>query len=133
MNPSAPPPLPTEAAWRTYVRSAVSLFPAFAAWVFASLFLQARLEMVWREAGLVGSRAQWLMSISDAFHHNFRFICLAVVLVIIVLELPVRVWPRYRRTVIFSATVLLNTAVFVWVLTLATAALLAAPLLANHK
>lgn len=89
--------------------------------------------MIWREAGLLGSRTQWLMSFSDAFRQNFWFIFISVALLFVFLELRIHTWPRYRRPMLFSATVLLNAAVFTWILSLATAALLAAPLLLKAK
>ncbi len=89
--------------------------------------------MIWEKAGLVGSRAQWLISFSNAFHQHFWYIITGVVLVFSFFEFRVRAWPRYRRTVLFSLTILLNSAVFIWVLTLATAALVAVPLLLKAK
>ena len=125
-----PPPLPSsEPAWRTYVRAGVFLAPAFVSWVFASLFLQARLEMIWDQAGLVGSRAQWLMSSSDFFHQHFWLVFGLMVIVLAVLEFRVRTWHRYRRKVVFSVTMILNSAVLIGLLVICTSALLAVPLL----
>ena len=133
MNPQVPLPSPAEAMWRAYLGLSVSVLPAFSAMAFASIFLQPRLEMVWRDAGLVGSRAQWLMSLSNGFHDYLWFEIFALALLMVVLERRVRLWPRYRTPVIFSGSVLLNATVFSWLLMLATAALLAAPHLADHK
>lgn len=131
MNPSIHPPLlrSPEPPLRAYVSSVILLLPAFASWIFASLFLQARLEMIWQRAGLAHSRAQWLISFSDGCRRSFWFIVAGAVLLLLFMELRVRLWPRYRRVALLLATVTLNAAAFIWVLTIATAALLATPIL----
>jgi hypothetical protein len=42
-------------------------------------------------------------------------------------------WPRYRRGVVAAVVVFFHTAVLVGITTIATAALLAAPILLRHK
>jgi type II secretory pathway component PulF len=132
MNSQTPPPLPDpNSAFRTYLRAIALLIPTVVVWLFANTFLLPKLEYIWQLAGLTGSKAEWLMDASYAFKQHFRTIALGVVVVLLLLEFRWRAWPRYRRTVVACATLFFHTAVLVGIATVATAALLAAPLLAK--
>ena len=134
MNSQAPPPSPDpNSAFRTYLRAVALLIPTVFIWLFAITFLAPKLEQLWRDTGLTGSKAQWLMDASDAFKSNFYFVVAGVVVVLLLLEFRWAAWPRYRRVVVACATLFFHTAVLVAITTIATAALLAAPLLLKHK
>jgi hypothetical protein len=103
------------------------------AWSFAFIVLLPKLETLWRDAGLSGSRAQWLMNAARGFYDNFYYILYGVVFLVMVLELRVKSWRRHRRLFLFIITFLLNSAVIFGILAVATDALLAVPLLAKPK
>jgi hypothetical protein len=134
MNDQAPPPLPDpNSAFRTYLRAGATLIPTVLIWLFAGTVLVPKLEQLWRDTGLTGSRAQWLMDVSDVFHNNFYFIVTGLLAVLLLVEFRWAAWPRYRRGAVTAVVVLFHTAVLVGITTIATAALLAAPLLLKHK
>ena len=110
-----------------YLRMTLLLMPALVTWVFAGLFLQPKLELIWRESSLNKSNAQWLISLSTILQGSFLPIVICAVLFFILLDLYTSSWKRFRQSVIFSSAVILNAAVLVWCLTIATAALMAAP------
>ena len=132
-NP-VPPPLPNiESALATYLKAFGTIFPALFIWFFSNLFMLPKLEWLWEHTNLTGSKAQWLMDVSNFLAHSMQFIFGAVVLLLIVLELCVSVWPRYRRTVVSVIAVLFHTTVLLGLTAMATSVLLAAPLLTKTK
>jgi len=116
-----------------YVRTGVWLLPALVVWFFAHTILLPKLEQLWQDTGLTGSKAQWLMDISHGFHDHFYYVFAGASVLLVILEFRWRAWPRYRRAVMAVATFLVNLAVLVFLTTIATAALLAAPMLLKHK
>lgn len=132
MNSATPPPLPnTEAALLTYLRAGFFLLPAFVVWLFTRTFLLPRLEMVWERAGISPSRApraQFLLDTSDAFASNFWLIAAFCAAIVVVLELFVARWHRYRRMGVGAVAFLLNAGVLVGLTVVSTTALLAVPL-----
>lgn len=134
MSSQRPPPLPDpNSACRIYLRAILTLIPTIFIWLFADLFLVAKLKQLWGETGLSGSKAQWLMTLSDTFHQNFNFIVPGLMILLLFVELRWAAWPRYRRAVVAGIVLFFHTAVLVGVTTIATAALLAAPLLHKHN
>ncbi|HYF34552.1 MAG TPA: hypothetical protein VD994_04620 [Prosthecobacter sp.] len=137
-NPYEPPstpaePAPSDQAWKTYLGAATVVLPALFFWVFATIILLPRISQVWKDAGLEGSRPQWLMDLSWAFVLHFNVIVLALAAVLLLLELRYRKWPQYRRMVIGAATFLVNTAVLLGLTVICVSALLAVPHLARIK
>lgn len=134
MSSHTPPPLPDpDGAFRTYVRAVALLIPTIFVWLFATTFLVPKLEQLWKDAGLTGSKAQWFMNATYALKQNFTFVLAGVVVVLLLLEFRWAAWPRYRRVVVASASLFFHTVVLVGITMIATAALLAAPLLARAK
>lgn len=134
MSSQAPPPLPlTSSALRTYLLAVVTLLPTVLIWQFAGIVLVPKLKQLWRDTGLTGSRVQWLMDASDAFRDNFYFIVAGILAFFLLIEFRWLAWPRYRRAVVVGVVILFHTAVLVGITAIATASLLAAPLLLKHK
>lgn len=134
MSSPTPPPLPDRnSALRTYLRAGATLIPTVCFWLFARTVLVPKLEKLWQDAGLTGSRAQWLISISDAFQQNFYFIFLGITLPLLLAEFQWPQWPRYRRGAVAGLVVFFHTAVLFGITAIATAALSAAPLLLKNK
>jgi hypothetical protein len=129
-----PPPLPDpNSAFRTYLRAVALLIPTIFFWTFASLFLVPKVEQIWDDAGLTGSKVQWLFDASDALKQSFYFIVAAAVLILLLLEFRWPAWPQYRRTVVACFTLFCHTAVLVGVTTIAVTVCVAAPRLAKTK
>ena len=130
MNTDVPPPIPnTGVVLRTYLGAVLFLLPAFMVWSFSSVFLFPKLEMIWHQAGLVHSRAQWLLDTSRLFKDNGRMVFAAVILLFVALEIFSHTWPRYRWRVVVSTVFVLNTAVLVGLTTLCISAFLAVPII----
>jgi len=129
-----PPPLPNRLrGLGVYLRTGVWLLPALVVWFFAHLILLPKLGQLWQDTGLTGSKAQWLMDISHGFHDHFYYVFAGASVLLVIFEFRWRAWPRYRSAVMAVATFLVNLAVLVFLTTIATASLLAAPLLLKHK
>lgn len=118
---------------RTYLRAGVMLSPSIFFWLFASVFLVPKLEQIWLEAGLSGSRVQWLMDASNFPRQYFYYIVPGGVLALLLVESYWTAWPRYRRVVVACVTLFFHTAVLIGITTIATSALVAAPLLHKHN
>ena len=118
---------------RIYLRSALWLTPAFFIWLFANAFLLPKLKQGWALAGLQGSKAQMLMDVSSALQGQFEFAFFGLVAVLVLLEFFWTRWPRYRRVVVSGIALLIHTAVLVGITAIATAALLALPILTRSK
>src|SRR5688572_16017733 len=109
MADATPPPLRgPETALATYLKAGATVFPALLIWLFANAFLLPKLQALWREANLGGSRAQWIMDASSCLAHSMQFVFGVVFLLLIVLELWVRAWPHYRRAAVSVVAVLFH-------------------------
>jgi type II secretory pathway component PulF len=109
------------------------VIPTLFFWLFADTFLVPKLEQLWRDTGLTGSKAQWLIGVSDVFHHNFYFILIGLLGLLFLVEFRWSSWTQYRRAVIAGLVLLFHTAVLVEITAIATTALLAAPIHLKHK
>ena len=128
-----PPPLPNAGlARKTYLAGAIFLLPALTAWLFSTIFLLPRLELIWQQTGLVHSRAGWLLDASRLLKDNFYWALIALIAVFAALEYRVRAWPRYRWWVVATTVFLLNVAALVGLTLLCISALLAVPLVTAH-
>ena len=131
MNPTTSPDHSN--AWRTYLRAIVFLIPSALAWSFAGEFLLPRVQLIWRQAGLTASNAQWLMDSSSSFTRSMPYSFAAAFLILVLVEILWSAWPRFRRIVVACATLIFHTAVLADITSIAIAACLAAPLLAKHQ
>jgi len=126
------PPL-LESARVTYLKAIGTILPALCIWIFANIFLLPKLQWLWERTNLTGSKAQWLMDVSYFLSNNIRVVFGFVALLLVVLELRVRAWPKYRRTVVSVLVVVIHTVVLLALASIATLVLLAAPLLTKTK
>jgi len=128
------PKLPSyERGLTVYFQAVATIVPTLFIWVFANVFLVPKLQYIWELVGLTHSKAQWFMDESFFLMHHIQVIFGAVVLVIVILELRYRAWPRYRRAVITTLTVLIHTTVLIGITAIACATLFAAPLLTRKQ
>ena len=129
-----PPPLPSaETALATYLKAAGTIVPALFVWLFSNAFLLPKLEWLWQQTNLTGSKAQSIMDASYFLAHGMQFVFGVVVILLVLLELRAGTWPRYRRTVISIVAVLFHTTVLIGLASITTAVLIAAPLLTKTK
>ena len=134
MTTQTPPKLPSsERGLTVYFQAVATIAPTLFIWVFANVFLVPKLHYIWELVGLTHSKAQWFMDESFFLMHHIQVIFGAVVLVIVILELRYRAWPRYRRAVITTLTVLIHTTVLIGITAIACATLFAAPLLTRKQ
>ncbi len=134
MTDSVPPPLPTsETALATYLKAVATIIPALIIWLFSNSFLLPKLQWLWHHTNLAGTKVQWLMDVSNFLAHGMQFVFSGIILLLVVLELCVHGWPRYRRTVISIVTVLFHTIVLLGLTAISTSVLLAAPFLTRTK
>ena len=132
MNTEAPTkPTNSDGVWLVYGVAMIFLLPAFVVWLFTSIFLFPRLEMIWHQAGLDHSHAQWLLDVSRHFKDNGRWLIALVIILFAVLETRWHGWPRYRRRVILCTVFILNSAVLFGITILCISAFLAIPLMAE--
>ena len=130
MTAQIPPKLPSpERALPVYLQAVATILPACFIWFFANIFLVPKLQYIWKIVGLTQSTAQWMMDSSYFFAQHMQYLFGAVFAVFLVLESRYPAWPRYRRTAVATVTVLFHTTVLIGVTAIATAVLLAAPLL----
>ena len=134
MNSQTPPPLPdANSAIRTYARAVALLIPTMGVWSFAVAFLFPKVEYIWQDAGLTGSKVQWLMNALYAFGQSFYLLIAGAIVFFLVVEFRWAAWPRYRRTLVACITLFIHTAVLIAITAMAVAISLAAPLLAIHR
>jgi hypothetical protein len=134
----APPPLPKKEdpvweAFRVYLRAFVFLLPSLFVTGFALTFVFPRVQHLWKEVGLETSKAKWLMEWMETLMHHSIFISTGIFVFLLVSELKWAGWRRYRRFVVAAFTLLVHTAVLVWIAAIALEATLAAPMLAHQK
>jgi hypothetical protein len=134
----APPPLPKKEdpvweAFRVYLRAFVFLSPSLFVSSFVLTYLFPRVRQLWNDVGLHTSKVQWMMAGMESLMSHFVFVAIAVIVFIVVAELTWAGWRRYRRFVVTSFTLLVHTAVLIWVVAIAIEATLAAPMLAHQK
>lgn len=135
MTTPLPPPLPTarsvtvtESARATYLKAFATILPTLFFAFYANLFLAPKLERLWESAGLAGSKVQWFLDASSFLSEGMKWIFLALVPVLITVEHFIPGWPRYRRTIISLVAVGFHTLILIGISTIATAVLIAAPL-----
>lgn len=125
-----PPPLPNaEPLWATYLKAFGTLFPACFILNFSNAFMIPKLEQLWRDTNLGGSKVQWLLDAALILTRNLQPVIGVALLVVIILELSFKSWPRYHRAVIAVLTIFFHTTVLFAITAIALSVLIAAPLL----
>ena len=124
-----PAPVNPERPWPVYLQAFATIFPALVIWSFSNVFLLPKLEYIWQQTGATNSKAQFLMDGSEFMGHQMRWVMLAFCGTVVFLEVFWSSWSRYRRGVIITITVIFQTIVLLGVAGVATATLVAAPLL----
>jgi hypothetical protein len=132
MNQPPPHPSHEEFPLGTYLKALATILPAVSVWVFARAFLQPKLEVLWQEARLTGSRLQWLMDVSHFLMNGVMWIWAALMILVAIVECAS--WGRrLRRSATTSVALFIQTTVLVGLAALATLALLAAPVLSRIR
>jgi hypothetical protein len=109
-------------------------FPALVIWNFADIFLLPKLEQLWRDTNLLTSKAVWILETSHLLIHTTKWLLVPGLLLLVILELCVSSWPRYRRVVVTFIAVSFHMVVLLGLAAVSTSALLAAPILEHiHK
>ena len=116
-----------ESRWWFYLLAVAFLCPGLAVWEFAVIYLYPKVQVIWREGGAVGSEAQWLMNVADRLIEHGWLALLAIVVTLALVEVRATAGATYRRVVIGSAVVLLNSVVLAGLATLCILTLFAAP------
>jgi len=134
MAAELPPPLYRgESALLTYAKALGTLLPTLFFWGFSMLFVMPKLEWLWAKTNMEGTRADWLMDGLEFAKAYFWLIVAPLVLLLVVLELTVKNWRRYRAAVIGTLTVLINAAVLLLLTWISVSVLVAAPLLTRKE
>jgi hypothetical protein len=109
----------------TYFGAILLTVPALILLFFSIMVHLPRLERLWAAAGIESSRAQWIMDACRFVPDNFYFIGGTIVLLLAMLEGFCAGWPRWRRTVLFSAAFLFQITVMLELAFVTTASQLA--------
>ena len=137
MPRSAPPlpgtPDPFWEGFRTHLLAFIYLAPSISIGAFAWNFVMPRARLIWQDAGLNGSRANWLMENTERTLPYLLFFALGFFGFVVAAEISWHNWRRYRRTVVTLFMLLVHTAVLVWITSLAVCTGLAGPALAHKK
>jgi hypothetical protein len=134
MSATQPPPVPgSHRPVLTYLGAILLTVPALALLIFSVIVHLPRLELLWRNAGLDGSRAQWLLDACRFVPNNLEFIFSGVLLLLILVELSWPGWRRWRRFVLFGAAFAVQMGVMLELAFVTTASQLAAGKVAKEK
>jgi type II secretory pathway component PulF len=134
MVSSGPPPVPaSEPAWVTYFKATSLILPALLVGFFAKAFIVPKLEQIWSMTKLEGSRMQFLLDASQSFVTGVTCLIPLLILIFTAVEIFVPSWPRRRRLFLGILSQLVYWAVLIGITTVATAAVLAAPLLTRSR
>jgi len=89
-----------------------------------------KLRWLWGKTDLTGSKAQWLMDLTNFLAQAFEVFFAASVVTFVFLEIRgKKSWPQYRSTIVSIVAVSFHTAILLSVAAMAVGALLAAPLM----
>ncbi len=127
--PSAPA-VTTESAWKSYLKATVFLLPALVIWGFALHFLYPKVLHLWARAASVSgadtASAQVVMDTINILVQNGGTIMTGLVVALLLLEVGIRSWARYRKFTLGSLVFVLNTLVLVGLAAMCIAAILTA-------
>ena len=117
-----------EPAWRTYLRSAAFIAPAFLAWAFVAVYVFPKFQQMWVDSKMMDSEFQWIIQSVSFAMHNMNIICALLALPILILEFTA--WsPRYRRAVLGLLVFVINTTIIVGLTGACVVAAIAGPAL----
>ncbi len=122
-----------EPSWKTYLKAVGFLLPALVLWAFASVYFAPKLQEIWARGGGPATEAQWVMDIVTFLVHRGALVMGVVVVVLLLFELRSGLWARYRRAVLGSVVLFLNSAVLMGLWFMCLAALLIVPALRHAK
>jgi hypothetical protein len=134
MANTSPPPLPGhESAWVTYIRFALVVIPSGMVLLFAKVFVFPKVLVLWNDAGLTGSRVQWLIDSTSFLLVGFATVLSVSGLMFLFLELREGGWKQFRPWVVLFVAAILNLAVLSSITMMSISACLAAPLVAYKE
>jgi hypothetical protein len=111
------PAVTTESAWKSYLKATVFLLPALVIWGFALHFLYPKVQHLWVRAASVSgadtASAQVVMDTITVLVQNGGTIMTGLVVALLLLEVGIRSWARYRKFTLGSLVFVLNTLVLV--------------------
>jgi ABC-type proline/glycine betaine transport system permease subunit len=126
IHPPQPPPLhQRQKAVITYLAAVLLTVPTLALFSFSIIVHLPKLEQIWTEAGLDASRVQWLLDTCRFLPNNFYFICAALVLLLVLIEVKLKGWGRWRKRVLLGAVFMFQLLVMLELAFVTTASLLA--------
>ena len=122
-----------EPRWQTYLKAMTFALPAVVAWGLACVCLIPKLKEICFAAHFEPSKVGWLWDFPFFLVEFGRSICIALFLILVLLELFVRGWARHRRVTVSILVWVVNVAVIVGLTTLLISVLVAAPGLSHAK
>ena len=106
------PTIHTEPAWRTYLRSAAFVAPAFLAWAFVAVYVFPKFQQMWVDSKMMDSEFEWIIRSVSFAMHNMNIICALLALPVLILEFTAAS-SRYRRAVLAVLVFIINTTIIV--------------------
>ena len=122
-----------ESRWKTYLKSAVFLAPAFIFSSMAAIFILPKLETIWRDAGLGDTPELWMVYTPKFILRNGIMLCGGILALLGLLEFTVKAWPRFRRGAVASIVFLINGTALFTLLLMLIAAIVATPAFARAQ
>lgn len=120
----------TKPAWKIYTLVMVTLVPTLFAWIFSMTVLFPKVEKLWRAFGpqaegrSVSAGLEFIISFSKFAFGNSTILVGLAALILVLLEVRSKTWPRWRSVVLASLTVILNAFVMLGLVLMTTLALL---------
>jgi hypothetical protein len=126
--------LALEPGWKTYLKSAVFLAPAFVFSAVAAIFILPKLETVWRDSGLSDTPELWMVHTPKVILRNGMLVFWILAGSFALLEFTLKKsWARFRRPILSSIVFVLNGIAFYTITQMCIAAMIAAPVLAKAQ
>jgi hypothetical protein len=137
-----PPPIPgtqgpgvtSQRLGVTYLIALTLIIPPAMLLAFSIVIHLPKLEVIWREAGIDNTRAQWLLELCRFLPNNFYFLVAAGMIFLVIIECSWKGWARWRKLAVYGAVFLFHLFVMLELAFVATASQLAVgKMLANMK
>jgi hypothetical protein len=122
-----------EPRWQTYLKAMMFALPGIIAWGFACVYLVPKIEAILSTAQVYPSKVDWLWRAPMLLVQHGQSLCIALALVLVLLELFVRGWARHRRVTVGVLVWVVNVAVLAGLTLLLIVVLIAAPSLAHTR
>jgi len=119
----------TYPAWRTYSKAVGMLIPVICAWWFSMIWPLPKLREIWSITHFTHFIIEPIINIVVYIGVNCVPVSIPIFVVLCLLEWRSVRWPRYRAAVMYTIVLLMVSGMFLFLLSMLTSALLAAPAL----